>query len=153
MCGFTALIRFDNAPPDRAAVTRMTDVIAHRGPDDFGEWLEGGIGLGFRRLSILDLTPAGHQPMESLDGRYVIALNGEIYNYVEVRRELMDLGYRFRSTGDTETLLNAYAQWGADCLPKLNGMWAFLIYDRQQRLLFGSRDRFGMKPLYRYQDA
>jgi asparagine synthase (glutamine-hydrolysing) len=153
MCGFAALVRLDKAEADREAVARMAAAISHRGPDDSGSYFEGPVGLGFRRLSILDLTPTGHQPMATADGRFVIVFNGEIYNYVELRRELSALGYRFRSTGDTETLLYAYAHWGPDCLPKLNGMWAFVIYDRPARKLFGSRDRFGIKPLYRYQSG
>ncbi|HKU53570.1 MAG TPA: asparagine synthetase B, partial [Nitrospira sp.] len=126
----------------------MTQSLVHRGPDDSGHYIDGSVGLGFRRLSILDLSPAGHQPMISDDGRFMIVFNGEIFNYVELRYELTAAGYRFRSSGDTEVLLNAYRHWGAECLPKLNGMWAFLIYDRCERRLFGSRDRFGVKPLF-----
>ena len=104
--------------------------------------------MGFRRLSILDLSDAGHQPMVSEDGQYVLVFNGEIFNYVELRAELRQLGHQFRSSGDSEVLLAAYRQWGRECLPKLNGMWAFVIYDRRHRRMFGSRDRFGVKPLY-----
>jgi asparagine synthase (glutamine-hydrolysing) len=104
--------------------------------------------MGFRRLSILDLSAAGHQPMVSEDGQYALVFNGEIFNYVELRAELQQYGYQFRSSGDSEVLLAAYRQWGPDCLSKLNGMWAFIIYDRRHRRLFGSRDRFGVKPLY-----
>src|SRR5262249_28280723 len=95
---------------------------------------------------------AAHQPMISEDRGYVLVFNGEIFNYIELREELRALGYRFRSSGDTEVLLNAYREWGPDCLPKLNGMWAFVIYDRKNNRLFGSRDRFGIKPLYCYRD-
>ncbi|MEI2717264.1 MAG: hypothetical protein V9E98_09765, partial [Candidatus Nanopelagicales bacterium] len=110
--------------------------------------LDGAVGMGFRRLSILDLSEAGHQPMVSEDGQYVLVFNGEIFNYVELRSELRQLGYQFRSSGDSEVLLAAYREWGRECLSKLNGMWAFVIYDRRHRLIFGSRDRFGVKPLY-----
>lgn len=148
MCGIAVISGMAGRPADKAALERMTQSLVHRGPDDSGLFLDGSVGLGFRRLAILDLSPAGHQPMVSDDGRFVLVFNGEIFNYVELRRELVDLGYRFRSTGDSEVLLNAYRQWGADCPQKLNGMWAFIIYDKVHRRLFGSRDRFGVKPLF-----
>ena len=135
-------------PVERAAVERMAKSLLHRGPDDGGIYMDGAVGMGFRRLSILDLSEAGHQPMISQDGQYVLVFNGEIFNYVELREELRQLGYQFRSSGDSEVLLAAYREWGRECLPKLNGMWAFVIYDRRHRRLFGSRDRFGVKPLY-----
>lgn len=106
------------------------------------------LAFGFRRLAILDLSPAGHQPMASADGRFWIVFNGEIYNYIELRAELQRLGHCFRSGGDTEVILAAYAQWGEACLNRLNGMWAFAIWDRERRTLFLARDRFGVKPLY-----
>ena len=148
MCGFAVICNLSGEPASAAMLERMTQSLVHRGPDDSGSYLDGSVGLGFRRLSILDLSPAGHQPMVSDDGRFVMVFNGEIFNYVELRKELASLGFQFRSTGDSEVLLNAYRQWGADCLPKLNGMWAFIVYDRTERRLFGSRDRFGVKPLY-----
>src|SRR5215831_13075684 len=144
------MLGLDGKPAERLIVERMTESLLHRGPDDGGIYLDGSVGLGFRRLSILDLSDAAHQPMVSEDGGYVLIFNGEIYNYIELREELRALGYRFRSRGDTEVLLNAYRKWGPDCLPKLNGMWAFVIYDRKRGRLFGSRDRFGEKPLYWY---
>jgi asparagine synthase (glutamine-hydrolysing) len=150
MCGFAGMVGFDGLPADKQAVDRMTAALVHRGPDDGGLYMSGSIGFGFRRLSILDLTPAAHQPMVSEDGQLILVFNGAIYNYVELRRELQSLGHTFRSTGDTEVLLHAYRQWGPDCLQKLNGMWAFLIYDRQRCCVFGSRDRFGVKPLFYY---
>jgi len=106
------------------------------------------LALGHRRLAILDLSPAGHGPMASADGRLWLAYNGEVYNYVELRAELSALGHRFRTHTDTEVLLAAYAQWGRDMLPRLNGMWAFALYDVRQRLLFCARDRFGVKPFH-----
>ena len=153
MCGFVSYVRLDGAPVDHELIERMTELVSHRGPDDVGYFFEKRIGLGFRRLSILDLAQSGHQPMVSRDGRHVIVFNGEIFNYVELRDELEALGHRFASSGDTEVLLSAYQQWGADCLRRLNGMWAFVIYDRTNGRVFGARDRFGVKPLYVYRDA
>ena len=153
MCGLVGVVGLNGAAVDHQMVKRMSWILRHRGPDDEGIYIADSIGLGFRRLSILDLSPAGHQPMLGPGGDTVIVFNGEIYNYVELRAELESLGHRFRSSGDTEVLLHAYLQWGHDCLEKLNGMWAFLIYDRPRRILFGARDRFGKKPLYRYQSG
>ena len=151
MCGLVACLHLDGANADEVRVRRMTNMLRHRGPDDDGFFFSGSVGLGFRRLSILDLSPAGHQPMTSAEAGVTIVFNGEIYNFVELRRELESLGHRFRSSGDTEVLLHAYLQWGRDCVSRLNGMWAFVIHDRRENRLFGSRDRFGIKPLYRYQ--
>lgn len=150
MCGIAVICELSGKPADAATLERMTQSLVHRGPDDSGHYLDGSVGLGFRRLAILDLSPAGHQPMVSDDGRFVLVFNGEIFNYVELRKELTDAGYQFYSTGDSEVLLNAYRHWGAACLSKLNGMWAFIVYDRVNRRLFGSRDRFGVKPLFMY---
>ncbi|MHC5032117.1 MAG: asparagine synthase (glutamine-hydrolyzing) [Planctomycetota bacterium] len=148
MCGFAAMVATNGARTDRGALERMNAVLRHRGPDDDGLYVSDEVALGFRRLAILDLSPAGHQPMFSPDRRAVIVFNGEIFNYVELRAELEAKGHAFHSTGDTEVLLAAYREWGRACLPRLNGMWAFLIYDLQNRKVFGSRDRFGIKPLY-----
>ena len=148
MCGIAVVIGLNGRLVERTAVERMAKSLFHRGPDDGGLYVEGAVGMGFRRLSILDLSEAGHQPMISQDGQYVLVFNGEIFNYVELREELRQLGYQFRSSGDSEVLLAAYREWGRECLSKLNGMWAFVIYDRRHRQIFGSRDRFGVKPLY-----
>ena len=148
MCGLVVMLGLGGRPADAAVLTRMAQSIAHRGPDDSGLYLDHHVGFGFRRLSILDLSPAGHQPMCSEDGQLVIVFNGEIYNYVELRDELQAAGYCFRSTSDTEVLLAAYRHWGPACLAKLNGMWAFVIHDRGRGVLFGARDRFGVKPLF-----
>jgi asparagine synthase (glutamine-hydrolysing) len=129
----------------------MTDAIRHRGPDGEGIFLDGGIGLGHRRLSIIDLD-TGNQPMIDRESGNIIAYNGEIYNYLELKEELKTLGYRFRTTSDTEVLLNAYQAWGTQCLEKLNGMWAFALWDKQQDLLFLARDRLGIKPLHYYRN-
>ena len=148
MCGLVVMLGLGGRPADAAVLTRMAQSIAHRGPDDSGLYLDHHVGFGFRRLSILDLSPAGHQPMCSEDGQLVIVFNGEIYNYIELRDELQAAGYHFRSTSDTEVLLAAYRQWGPNCLAKLNGMWAFVIHERRRGVLFGARDRFGVKPLF-----
>jgi len=152
MCGFAAMIRFDGGPIETDVLRHMAASIVHRGPDDSGEYVAEGVGFAFRRLSILDLSPSGHQPMATSDGRFTIVFNGEIYNFRELRRELEAMGHTFRSTGDTEVLLRAYAQWGTDCLPRLNGMWAFLIHDRARGVVFGARDRFGIKPLFLWRE-
>ena len=153
MCGLVATISFDGRPAEPRVLQRASDSIAHRGPDDSGLATYGPVGFGFRRLAILDLSPAGHQPMETPDGRLSIVFNGEIYNYIELKRELEQFGRTFRSGSDTEVLLQAYDQWGTDCVSRFNGMWAFVIYDRARRRIFASRDRFGVKPLYRWTDG
>lgn len=152
MCGFASIISLRGSAPPSDALDRMLESIVHRGPDDVGRAVAGPVALGFRRLSILDLSPLGHQPMDTEDGSCTIVFNGEIFNFIELREQLRALGHRFRSSGDTEVLLAAYRQWGVDCVSRLNGMWAFLILDRQRGVLFGSRDRFGIKPLYRWCD-
>jgi asparagine synthase (glutamine-hydrolysing) len=126
----------------------MTDAIAHRGPDGEGFYTDSFIGLGHRRLAIIDLSPAGHQPMMASDGQYVVSYNGEIYNFQELRLELEACGYQFRSRTDTEVLLYAYAEWGEKALDRFNGMFAFAIWDRTRQELFMARDRYGIKPLY-----
>jgi asparagine synthase (glutamine-hydrolysing) len=128
------------------------DLLAHRGPDSRGRWHEDNIYLGHTRLSILDLSPLGHQPMSDRDERFWITFNGEIYNYLELRQELLSLGHCFVSQSDTEVLLAAYSQWGESCLEKLRGMFAFGIWDRKSQNLFLARDRCGEKPLYYWQD-
>jgi asparagine synthase (glutamine-hydrolysing) len=152
MCGFVMTLSA-NGPPDVAQASRMADFLAHRGPDDSGEFAEYNVAFAFRRLAIFDVESTSHQPMISPNGRYVIVFNGAIYNFIELRRELAALGHDFRTNGDTEVLLAAYQQWGAECLPRLNGMWAFVIYDRSERRIFAARDRFGVKPLYWFRDA
>jgi len=153
MCGFAVMVALSGGRADLDAINKMTDSIRHRGPDDQGVHIVGPVGFGFRRLSILDLSPAGHQPMLSDDRQKVMVFNGEIYNYLELRKELEALGHRFKSSGDTEVLLHAYCEWGSACLDKLNGMWAFVIFDMKKQVLFGARDRFGIKPLYCYHHA
>lgn len=148
MCGITGLINLDHSPVSPVILKRMTDAIAHRGPDSEGHWIEGNVGLGQRRLAIIDLSPAGHQPMISANHRYVFVYNGEIYNYRELRAELAAAGYWFRSQTDTEVALNALAHWGYDALLKFNGMFALALWDRKEQTLLLARDRYGIKPLY-----
>jgi len=148
MCGIAGIINFRGEPVDTGVLKLMTDAIAHRGPDGEGQFTDGPVGLGHRRLAIIDLTPAGAQPMTSADGNLVITYNGEIYNFRELRRELETHGYRFRSQSDTEVLLHAYDHWREKVLERLNGMFAFAVWDHRSRELFLARDRYGIKPLY-----
>ena len=150
MCGFVLALFPDATVVESSVIDRMTTAIRHRGPDDAGTFFSGPVAMGFRRLSILDMSPLGHQPMSTEDGSVTLVFNGEIYNYLELRSELEALGHHFKSSGDTEVLLRSYLQWGTDCVNKFNGMWAFVLYDRKRGKLFGSRDRFGIKPLYHY---
>lgn len=150
MCGIAAIIGLNGAPAERYRIEAMTTSLFHRGPDEGGAYSDGSVAFGFRRLAILDLSPTARQPMVSEDGELVLVFNGEIFNYIELRQDLQARGYKFKSTGDTEVLLQSYREWGEGCLNKFNGMWAFLIYDRRRRKIFGSRDRFGVKPLYVY---
>ena len=148
MCGIAGLFTRDpGATIDQPVLTRMRDAMHHRGPDGAGMWTAEGVGLAHRRLSVIDVE-GSPQPMHSGDGRAVITFNGEIYNYRELRSELAALGHRFATEGDTEVILAAWRQWGVDCLPRFNGMFAFAIYDRDTRRLFLARDRFGVKPLF-----
>lgn len=150
MCGVVGIWARSKRPVDSRVVDHFTDALAHRGPDGRGTYIdtEGIVALGHRRLAILDLTEAGHQPMSYGGGRYWITFNGEIYNYLELRRELSAKGHTFRSNSDTEVLLAAFAEWGPACQFRLNGMWAFAVWDAVKRELFVSRDRFGVKPLF-----
>ncbi len=148
MCGIAGIIDLTGETISPVILQRMTDAIAHRGPDGEGHWIEGPVGFGHRRLAIIDLSPGGYQPMISADHRYVITYNGEIYNYREIRAELQAAGYWFRSQSDTEVLLHALAHWGTDALVKLNGMFALALWDRKEKRLLLARDRYGVKPLY-----
>lgn len=148
MCGIAGIFHLETPKPvDPLRVERMCDAIAHRGPDGSGVWTAPGVGLGHRRLSIIDLA-GSPQPMASTDGRAMLVFNGEIYNYRELRAELAAQGTVFHTDGDSEVILAAWQKWGADCLPRLNGMFAFAIYDLPTRQLFLARDRFGVKPLF-----
>lgn len=147
MCGIAGIVTADQGGR-RAGVEAMSAAMGHRGPDDAGEWSDKRVVLMHRRLSIIDTSIAGHQPMTSHCGRYVMSYNGEIYNYLELRRELEGLGVVFHSHSDSEVLLAAFVAYGSDCLSRLNGMWALAIWDRTAARLFISRDRFGEKPFY-----
>ena len=147
MCGLCGVVAAGR-PPERAAVDRMLDELGHRGPDGRGVFAGDGACLGHLRLAIIDLSDAGLQPFASDDGRLRLLHNGEIYNYLELRDELRAAGHVFRTETDTEVLLAAYREWGERCVERLNGMWAFAIWDVERRRLFASRDRFGVKPLY-----
>ena len=154
MCGITGFWNQSNnfkADDLTAIAKKMSDSLLHRGPDNGGIWTDGeiGIALGHRRLSIVDLSPEGHQPMLSAQGRYVIVFNGEIYNFGELRRELMLLGHNFRGHSDTEIMLAAFSEWDVEqSVQRFNGMFAFALWDRQERLIYLVRDRLGEKPLY-----
>ena len=152
MCGICGVLNYGNANPtfDEALLIRMSDAIRHRGPDDSGTFIspDRRAGLGFRRLSIVDLSPAGHQPMRSADGNCTIVFNGEIYNHLVLRKEFEGRGYRYSSRSDTETILNAYREYGLDFVHKLLGMFGIAIWDEQKRRLVLARDRVGIKPIY-----
>jgi len=148
MCGIAGVVSLRGAAVSPATLQSMTDAIAHRGPDGEGHWIEGGVGFGHRRLAIIDLSPLAHQPMMSHDNRYVLSYNGEIYNFRELRTQLEAMGHPFRSQSDSEVLLTAWAAWGAKALDRLNGMFAFAIWDRTEKTLTLARDRYGIKPLY-----
>jgi asparagine synthase (glutamine-hydrolysing) len=146
MCGIAGILRVDGAVPGPELLRAMTTAIAHRGPDGDGFFADGPVGLGHRRLAIIDLV-TGDQPMASDDGSVVLIFNGEIYNFRELRGELAARGAAFRTTSDTEVILRAYEAWGVDCLPRLRGMFAFAVWDKARRRLFLARDRVGIKPL------
>ncbi len=151
MCGLAGLIHIDDAPAgpeDESAVRSMCDLLAYRGPDHAGVMTVGGACLGSRRLAILDLSPAGNMPMTESSGRWWIAYNGEIYNFADIRRELLEAGVSFRSNSDTEVVLQAWKAWGPACLDRFVGMFAFAIYDSRDKELTLVRDRFGIKPIY-----
>lgn len=145
MCGFTGFV--SNSIPDINALRAMANTIRHRGPDDEGFFTDDRCGIAHRRLSIIDLAN-GHQPMISDDGRYVLVYNGEVYNFQELRTQLMDEGVSFATNCDSEVILHGYARWGAEITKKLRGMFAFVIWDTKEKALYGARDHFGIKPFY-----
>lgn len=160
MCGIAGIVRSDHQAVDPATMARMAALLRHRGPDDDGLYNAGPVGLAFRRLAILDLSPAGHQPMTNVacpecksgNGSSWLVFNGEIYNYVPLRAELAAMGHLFHSHADSETILHAYEQWGQDCVRHLHGMFAFALWDEGRQTLFAARDRFGIKPFYYHLD-
>ena len=152
MCGICGILYFDRERKvEEAVLKRMCDTLYHRGPDDEGQAISGSVGLGMRRLSIIDLS-TGHQPISNEDGTVQIVFNGEIYNYRTIRQELEKEGHRYKTTSDTESILHGYEMWGEDVCSHLNGMFGFVVWDERKRKLFIARDRIGIKPLYYYQD-
>jgi asparagine synthase (glutamine-hydrolysing) len=148
MCGICGELRFDGHAPDMAAISRMSDQLARRGPDHAGSYQDGPLAFGHRRLSIIDLSAHAHQPMVDAVLQLTLVFNGTIYNYRELRTELQALGYHFFSEGDSEVILKSYHAWGDRCVTRFKGMFAFAIWDQRSSQLFLARDRFGIKPLY-----
>ena len=148
MCGIAGQYCFDGRAPDRELLARMSEQLIHRGPDGVGTEVRGCMGLVHRRLAIIDLSDDGLQPMTNEDKTLWLLFNGEIYNYIELREELVKKGHRFHSQSDTEVILHAYEEWGTGCLQRFNGMWAFALWDEKSQQLFCARDRFGIKPFY-----
>jgi len=154
MCGIAGIYNFGNKSISLAEIEKLTNAVAHRGPDGQGIWIDERqkVAFGHRRLSILDLSENGKQPMSYGDGRHWITYNGEVYNFLEIKKELESKGHTFQSDSDTEVILASYQEWGEKMLDKFNGMWAFAIYDSEEESIFISRDRFGIKPLYYYKN-
>lgn len=149
MCAIAGyVVKSDKYRADGNFVKIMTDKLVHRGPDAEGQWTDDQVALGHRRLSIIDLDAKSNQPMVSHDGRYVITFNGEIYNYIELKKELLNQGAVFKTQSDTEVIMEAYRYYGVKCFNRFNGMWAFALYDLKQQELIICRDRFGIKPVY-----
>lgn len=153
MCGIAGVFDLTGEPVDTGVLARMTAAIAHRGPDGEGYYTDGNIGLGHRRLSIIDLSAAAAQPLTNETGDVVLTYNGEIYNFAELRAELQARGHHFKSATDSEVIVHGYEEWGDDCVTRLNGMFAFALWDRGRRRLLLARDRYGIKPLYYWHDG
>ncbi|MCC7119844.1 MAG: asparagine synthetase B, partial [Anaerolineales bacterium] len=154
MCGIAGLWNLNGEPVSPEQIRNFIDSLAHRGPDGSDVYIDSdsNLGLGHRRLAIIDTSDGGRQPMSYADGRYWIVFNGEMYNFLELKVELEGLGYSFKTESDTEVILTAYHHWGEDCQLKFNGMWALAIWDSRERVLFVSRDRFGVKPMIYHYD-
>ena len=153
MCGIAGIVKFSgDINSEKNVLENMVKIQRHRGPDDSGSYFDNEIALGHSRLAIIDLSGNAHQPMTNEDKTKWIIHNGEIYNYIELREELVKLGHSFKSASDTEVILHAFEEWGEEALRRFNGMWAFAIWDSKKRSLFMSRDRFGVKPFYYYRD-
>jgi len=148
MCGVAGFINFNQEPASPALLKRMTDAVAHRGPDGEGQWTQGGVAIGHRRLSVIDLSPLGRQPMKTADGRFILSYNGEVYNFKEIRAQLEGQGIHFRSQTDSEVVLQALAKWGSAALHMFNGMFALAFWDTEEERLLLARDRYGIKPMY-----
>ena len=148
MCGITGIINLSGEQPTLNQLEKMSLAIAHRGPDGEGKWIEENIGFGHRRLAVIDLTEGGKQPMKSSDGRFVLIYNGEVYNYMQLRKELENHSIKFQTQSDCEVLLQALIHWGTEALSMINGMFALALWDRREKKLLLARDRYGIKPLY-----
>jgi asparagine synthase (glutamine-hydrolysing) len=151
MCGICGVFSFEG-PVERELIARMCDIMKHRGPDDAGLYVNGSMGLGHRRLSIIDLSPAGHEPMSNEDQTIWLIYNGEVYNYLELRTYLEARGHVFTSQTDAEVVIHAYEEWGEECLQHFNGMWSFALWNEREQRLFCARDRLGIKPFYYHWD-
>ncbi|MBV8894201.1 MAG: asparagine synthetase B, partial [Acidobacteria bacterium] len=147
MCGICGVFDVTGAPVEQSLIQRMTMLIRHRGPDGAGSFVSGRVGLGHRRLSIIDLA-GGAQPLANEDGTLQVVFNGEIYNYIELRDELIQKGHRFQTHSDTEVIVHGYEEWGDNCLQRFNGIFAFALWDGRRERLFLCRDHLGVKPLY-----
>ncbi len=154
MCGICGIINFNNKKVTASEIKAITDTIKHRGPDAEGTFVKDNFGFGHRRLAIIDLRPKGNQPMFYEHNGYKLAItfNGEIYNFLEIKEKLLKKGYKFKTKTDTEVILASYLEWGKNCVKQFNGMWSFAIYDFNKKVVFLSRDRFGVKPLYYYRN-
>ena len=152
MCGIAGIYNFNKEPASQGLISLMTSILSHRGPDGSGIWHKGHVGLGHRRLKIIDLSDRAQQPMTNEDGSIWLTYNGEIYNYKELREILKSKGHMFISQSDSEVVLHAYESWDIKCLERFNGMFAFGLYDRKKEKLFLARDRLGIKPLFYHQD-
>ena len=148
MCGIAGLYNLTGEPIEATRVAGMCALIRHRGPDDHGVFTRGPVGLGHRRLSIIDLSPRGRNPMTNEDETVYLTFNGEVYNYLDLRPGLIAAGHRFQSDTDTEVIIHLYEEHGPACVERLNGMFAFALWDERRRRLVLARDRFGVKPLY-----
>ena len=148
MCGIAGVYDLSGRPVATNVLQAMTESMQHRGPDGTGVYVDGPIGLGHRRLAVIDLSPAAHQPMANAAGDVILTYNGEIYNFHQLRVQLEAAGYQFHSHSDTEVVLHAYEMWGQECVRRFNGMFAFALWDARQRRLLLARDRYGIKPLY-----
>jgi asparagine synthase (glutamine-hydrolysing) len=148
MCGIAGIYNLDNRSVERELLRKMSDAMVHRGPDREGMRIDGNIGISHKRLKIIDLSDEADQPMENEDSTILITYNGEIYNYIELRQQLISSGHQFKSRSDSEVVVHAYEQWGVQCLDTFIGMWAFCLWDRQKNIFFVARDRLGIKPLY-----
>jgi asparagine synthase (glutamine-hydrolysing) len=153
MCGIVGKYNLNQESVSPELIKRMCDKLIHRGPDDSGIYVDGNVGLGHRRLSIIDLSESGHQPMSSQDKSIWITFNGEIYNFQELRKDLISKGYSFKSHTDTEVIIYLYQEYKEKCLDYIRGMFAFAIWDKNEERLFLARDRIGKKPLFYFNDG